>query len=162
MQQRWRKVKANQKSRLAWWRSGYISVLCFSGPSFTGLDPRCRPTQLLSSHAMVASHIQKRGRLATDVSSGPIFLTYKKSKSLLTLTKQFQVVCQKQNPDYSGLRSKLKMREKQGVTNYIITKMQAPSKKWRIVAKRIEKACVCMCACVCVVDGKAWTGLKTH
>ena len=30
-----------------------------------------------SSHAVVASHIQNRGRLATDVSSGPVFLTKK-------------------------------------------------------------------------------------
>ena len=60
-----------------------------------GSDPRCGPTDHPSGHAVVASHIQnrgrlaqrlawdnpsqaKRGRLATDVSSGPTFLTYTK------------------------------------------------------------------------------------
>ena len=70
-------------------------MLCFSDPGFAGLDPGHRPTRHSSSHAEVASHIEelegsttwiynyvlgalgrkkKRGRLATDVSSGPIFL----------------------------------------------------------------------------------------
>ena len=39
------------------------------------LDPRRGPTHCSSSHAVVASCIQNRGRLITHVSSGPIFLT---------------------------------------------------------------------------------------
>ena len=45
-----------------------------------GLDPGCGPTHHSSSHAVVASHIQNRGKLAQGVSSGPIFLTKKKEK----------------------------------------------------------------------------------
>ena len=64
-------------------------------PGFTGSDPGCGPTHHSSSHAMAAAHMEepeelttriynyvlglwgekKRGRLATDVTSGPIFLT---------------------------------------------------------------------------------------
>ena len=45
-----------------------FGVLCFSGPvarvcGVTGLDPRCRPTPLIS-HAVVVTHMQNRGRLA--------------------------------------------------------------------------------------------------
>ena len=68
-----------------------VHSLHLSGLGFTGSDPRHRPT---SSHAVAASHIHKieedwysdnlpqakRGRLATDVSSGPVFLTNKKKE----------------------------------------------------------------------------------
>ena len=37
--------------------------LCFSGLGFAGLDPGCGPAPPIS-HAMEASHIQSRGRLA--------------------------------------------------------------------------------------------------
>ena len=67
-------------------------TLCFGGLGFASSDPGCGPTHRSSSHAVVASHIaeleglatriynyvlglwggKKRGRLATDVSSGPI------------------------------------------------------------------------------------------
>ena len=47
-----------------------------------GLDPRRRPTPLVS-HAVVASHIQSRGRLATDVISALILLRGKKKGYLL-------------------------------------------------------------------------------
>ena len=68
---------------------------------FSSLDPRCRPTHCSSGHAEVESHIEelegpttriyhyvlglwrglkKRGILATDVSSGPIFPTEKKKR----------------------------------------------------------------------------------
>ena len=46
----------------------------FGSPRFMGSDPGRRPTHLLSSHAVAASQMQNRGRLATDVSSGPAFL----------------------------------------------------------------------------------------
>ena len=51
-----------------------------SRPRFTGLDPWHRPTPLVS-HAVAATHIQNRGRLATDVSSGDYF-SAKKTKTL--------------------------------------------------------------------------------
>ena len=64
----------------------------FGSLEFTGSDPGCRLTHCSSSHAVVASHIQNRGRLAhvlaqqqsssskkrkigTDFSSKPIFLS---------------------------------------------------------------------------------------
>ena len=43
----------------AQWCNGWVRVLCFGGPGFTGSDPRCRLTHCSSSHAVVASHIQK-------------------------------------------------------------------------------------------------------
>ena len=69
----------------------------FGGPGFAGLDPGRGRTHRSSSHAEEASHIEleelttithnyvlglwgggkKRGRLATDISLGPIFLTKK-------------------------------------------------------------------------------------
>ena len=75
-------------------------MLCFSSLGFTGSDSGHGRTHHSSSHAMVASYIEeleglttriynyvlglwglkKRGRLATDVSSGPIFLRKKKKK----------------------------------------------------------------------------------
>ena len=42
-----------------------------------GLDLQCGPAPLVS-HALEVSHLHSRGRLATDVSSGRIFLTKKK------------------------------------------------------------------------------------
>ena len=58
-----------------------VKVPCVSlqQSGFTGWDPGSRPTPLVS-HAMEASHIQNRGRVAMDVSSGRIFLTKKKRK----------------------------------------------------------------------------------
>ena len=68
-------------------------------PGFTGSDPGCGPTQHSSSHAVEVSHTQKieedwhgsqlrdnlpqakKGGLATDVSSGPIFFTQKNPKT---------------------------------------------------------------------------------
>ena len=41
---------------------GKFSALCFS---VLGLVPGCGPTPLIGSHAVVATHIQNRGRLAT-------------------------------------------------------------------------------------------------
>ena len=55
--------------------SGEVCTLYFGGSGFRGSDPRCRPTHHSLSHAVAASHIQNRGKLATDVSSGLIFLT---------------------------------------------------------------------------------------
>ena len=69
-------------------------VLCLGG---LGLVSRCRPTPLVSGHAVVASHVQNRGRLAQvlaqgdsssakrgrwtmDVSSGQIFLSKKEEQ----------------------------------------------------------------------------------
>ena len=87
------------------WSGGV--ALCFGGLGFTGSDPRCGPTHRSSSHAVAASHIQnrglaqilaqqqssssKKGGLATDVSSGPVFLTRKIKCSM------FYFSCQDEN-----------------------------------------------------------------
>ena len=69
-------------------------MLHFGGPVFAGLDSGRGPAHHSSSHAVVAYYIKNRGRLpqmlakiqsssskrrklATDVSSGPIFFTKK-------------------------------------------------------------------------------------
>ena len=54
-------------------------MLHFSGPGFTSSDLGHRHTPLVS-HAVAATNIQNRGRLAADVSSGRIFLSKKKEK----------------------------------------------------------------------------------
>ena len=79
------------------WPDGVVVkfVHSASGLGFAGLDPRRGPTHCSSSQAVAAAHIQKteeewhrcqlsvhlpqakRGRLAIDLSSGPIFLTKK-------------------------------------------------------------------------------------
>ena len=75
---------------------------------FTGLDPGHRPPHRSSTHAVAVSHIQSRGRLAhmlphqqsssskkrkisTDVSSGPIFLTKRKTRKSLEGYSSFLV-----------------------------------------------------------------------
>ena len=45
-------------------------MFCFSGPGFAVLDPGRGPTHLSSSHAVVASHIQRGGRLAQTLAQG--------------------------------------------------------------------------------------------
>ena len=42
-----------------------------------GLAPGCGPTPLINGHAVVAVHLQNRGRLATNGSLGQIFLKQK-------------------------------------------------------------------------------------
>ena len=54
-------------------------TLCFGGPGFVGLDTRCGPIALIN-HAVEASHMQNRGRLATNVSSGLVFFKQKKEE----------------------------------------------------------------------------------
>ena len=50
-----------------------FGALCFSSP---GSVPGHGPTPLtLSGHAVTVAHVQNRGRLATDVNSGGIFLS---------------------------------------------------------------------------------------
>ena len=44
-----------------------FGMLCFSSP---GLVPRHGPTPLSSGHAVVATHIQNRGRLAQMLAQG--------------------------------------------------------------------------------------------
>ena len=60
-----------------------FSVLYFSNP---GLVPGCRPILFVNCHAVVATYIQNRRRLATDVSSGQIFL----SKIKKTLSEEWK------------------------------------------------------------------------
>ena len=49
---------------LAPWCSVWVCVLRFHSLEFAGSDPRHQPTHSSSSHAVAASHIQNRGRLA--------------------------------------------------------------------------------------------------
>ena len=44
-----------------------FGALCLGG---LGLIPRCRPTALIGGHALVATHIQNRGRLARMLAQG--------------------------------------------------------------------------------------------
>ena len=45
-------------------------MLRFGGLGFTALDPRCGPMHHSSNHAVAASHIQNRGRLAEMLAQG--------------------------------------------------------------------------------------------
>ena len=44
-------------------------AVCFGGLGLAGSDPECRPTPVIS-HALEASHIQRRGRLAQVLAQG--------------------------------------------------------------------------------------------
>ena len=79
-------------------------MLLFSGPGFPGLDPGRGPTHCSSSHAVVASHIEKlegpttriynyvlglweekkKRKIDNDVSSGPVFLSKAKTETKTT------------------------------------------------------------------------------
>ena len=50
--------------------SGLSCVLRFGSLGFTGLDSGCGPTHHSSSHTVVASHIQNRGRWAQTLAQG--------------------------------------------------------------------------------------------
>ena len=54
----------------AQWSSGYVCALRFHGLRFMGLDPGCGPTYCSSSHSVVVSHIENRGRLAQMLAHG--------------------------------------------------------------------------------------------
>ena len=45
-------------------------MLCFGSLGFVDSDPRCGPTYRSSSHAVEASHIQNRGKLAQMLTQG--------------------------------------------------------------------------------------------
>ena len=93
--------------------SGKVGALCFGSLGFTGLDPGCGPMYHSSSHAVVTPHIEElewlstrvhnyvlglweekrnRGRLATDVFSGPIFLPPKKKEKEKEIQLKIQCV----------------------------------------------------------------------
>ena len=91
------------KYKRLFWGLAWLSLCApLWRPGFAGLDPGHGPIHHSSSHAVVASHIQNRGRLsqtlaqgqsssskkvrlATDVSSGPIFLTHTQKDYLFFL-----------------------------------------------------------------------------
>ena len=52
-------------------------MLCFGDTGLAGLDPRHKPTQHSSSHAVAVSHIQSRGRLAQMLAKGQSFSSKK-------------------------------------------------------------------------------------
>ena len=59
-----------EKEKYGVWPHGLVvkfGTLRFGGP---GLDPGCRPTLFISSHAVAATHIQNRGRLAQTLAQG--------------------------------------------------------------------------------------------
>ena len=91
----------------------WLSLLCFGGPQFTSLDHGHGLTHCSSSHAVVASHIEelewlttriynyvlglwgekkKRKRLATNVSSGPIFFIKKIKRKKIHLLHAYYVL----------------------------------------------------------------------
>ena len=94
------------------WPLGWVVKLCtpLRQLGFTGSDPGCRLTHCLSSHAVVASHIEelewptiriynyvlelregeKKRRLVTDVNSGPIFLTHTQSTLKIKNRKDYR------------------------------------------------------------------------
>ena len=49
---------------LAQWFGGQVCMLHFSSPGFTGSNPGCGHAYCSSSHAVVVSHMQNRGRFA--------------------------------------------------------------------------------------------------
>ena len=58
------------KIKLRGWPHGLVvtfSRLCFGSP---GLVPRCGSTPLIGGHAVAATHIQNRGRLAQMLAQG--------------------------------------------------------------------------------------------
>ena len=56
------------------------SALLLGGLALTGLDPRRGPADHSSGHAVAASHIQNRGRLAQLLAQGPSSSSKKKKK----------------------------------------------------------------------------------
>lgn len=50
-------------------RGRVVKVPCLQWPRFEGSDPGCGPTPLIS-HAVEASHIQSRGKLAQVLAQG--------------------------------------------------------------------------------------------
>ena len=45
-------------------------MLCFGGLGFVGSDPGCGPTHHSSGHAVAASYIHNRGKLAQMIAQG--------------------------------------------------------------------------------------------
>ena len=69
---------------LAQWRNDLVHMLHFGDLGFTGSDPRHELHTIHQAMLWQAPHVQSRGGLATDVSSGPIFLS-KKTKEPVNL-----------------------------------------------------------------------------
>ena len=63
-------LKLKKRTGPAWWHSSQICILCIGGLRFTGSKPECRHTHRSSSHAVAASHIQNRERLAQMLAQG--------------------------------------------------------------------------------------------
>ena len=57
-------------------------MLCFWGPGFMALNPRCEPTHYSSHHAVVRSHIENRGRLALMLAQGQSSSPKQRNKNL--------------------------------------------------------------------------------
>ena len=62
----------------AWWRGGYVRVLCLRSLGFAGSDPGHGHAHCLSSHAVAGGPCIKQRKMDTDVSSGPVFLSKKR------------------------------------------------------------------------------------
>ena len=74
-------VKERTSEQLSQWRNGQAHMLHFCGLGFTGLDPRCGLHTTHQAMLWQVSHVQSRGGLETYVSSGPIFLTKKPTRT---------------------------------------------------------------------------------
>ena len=68
------------------WSHGLVVNLGVLGLEVWGSILRQGPILLVSGHAVAAFHIQNRGRLVMDLSSGQIFLRKKKKKSYVDVT----------------------------------------------------------------------------
>ena len=75
MSREWLKNKVKGPAQ---WCSGWVHVLRFGSPGFLGSDPGCGLAHHSSSHAVAASHIQNRGRLAQMLAQGQSFSTKNK------------------------------------------------------------------------------------
>ena len=77
-------MHTSDRSKRNWFRAAHMAewlkfrALHFGGLGFTGLDPRGRPAMLVGL-AVEASHVQSRGRLAQML--GLILLKQKKKKT---------------------------------------------------------------------------------
>ena len=72
------------------------------GTQFTGSDSRCGPTQLIS-YAVAMTHIQLRGRLATDIGSECIFLSGRGKKRSMIQEKTASKVLGSDRPGLNSL-----------------------------------------------------------
>ena len=76
-------------SGLAWWSSGYVKMVCFSGLEFSNLDPGCGPST--AHQAMLQQHpAWNRGRVTQMFALGQSSSQKKEKNRDLLIVKRFQ------------------------------------------------------------------------